>query len=122
RTIARGFAIAASEADYIIHALAILPDHVHVIMARHPRHIDLIASHLKAKATRQMSVEDIHPLAAHAAPTGRIPSPWARNYWCPFIDSIEYMYAAIRYVEQNPIKAGHSPQHWRLVTPYIPRP
>src|SRR5262245_50004799 len=40
RAIARGFATAAQEGNYIVHALAILPDHAHLVIARHRRHID----------------------------------------------------------------------------------
>jgi REP element-mobilizing transposase RayT len=121
RAIARGFALAAAEADYIIHALAILPEHAHMIMAWHAKHIDTIAAHLKSKATREMVQEGIHPLAAHAsATTGRAPSPWARNYWCPFIDTQEYLHRAIRYVEDNPVKAGLRPQAWKCITPHAP--
>jgi len=118
RAIARGFAIAANEAEYIIHALAILPDHVHLVMARHAKHIDTIAAHLKAKATRQMSEENIHPLAQHASSNGRVPSPWARNYWAPYILSCDHMRQAITYVERNPIKAGLKSQRWTVVVPY----
>ncbi|MCI0632026.1 MAG: hypothetical protein L0Y44_15380 [Phycisphaerales bacterium] len=95
RAIARGFALAATENDYDIHALAILPDHAHLVMARHTRHIDLIAAHVKAKATRQLVKGNIHPLAHCASSTGRVPSPWSRSYWCPFIRSFEHMEAAI---------------------------
>src|SRR5690606_6573285 len=101
----RGFALAASEHDYRIHALAILSDHVHLVMGSHARHIDAIASHLKGKATIQMGKEGIHPMAAHASVTGRMPTPWVRNYWCPFITSEKHLRTAIRYVEANPIKA-----------------
>ena len=120
RAIARGFAIASREHDYAIHALAILPDHAHLIMSRHRRHIDEIAAHLKSKATRQMNIENIHPMSRHAARDGRLPSPWARNYWCPFIDSIEYMRKAIRYVNRNPLKARLQPQRWNFIKPYNP--
>jgi REP element-mobilizing transposase RayT len=118
RAIARGFSTAANERDYIIHALAILPDHAHLVMACNQRHIDRIAAHLKARATQRMSDDRIHPLAAHIGSNDRIPSPWARNYWCPFIRSIEQMYAAIDYVARNPIKSGLRPQHWSIVTPF----
>jgi REP element-mobilizing transposase RayT len=120
RAVAQGFATAAHEHEYKIHALAILPDHVHMIMARHPRHIDDIAAHLKAKATRQLSLEHLHPLAAHASPVGRMPSPWSRNYWCPFIRDAGHMLKAIKYVERNPIKAGLKLQRWRCAAPYEP--
>ena len=120
RAIARGFAIAAKEHAYAIHALAILPDHVHLVMAWHRRHIDDIAAHLKSKATRQMTDEGIHPLTAFASANGRKPSPWARNYWCPFIDSLEYMQQAIRYVQRNPLKSGLPAQRWNCIVPYEP--
>jgi REP element-mobilizing transposase RayT len=95
-----------------------VPDHAHLVMARHPRHIDEIAACLKSKATRQMNLEDVHSMAAHAAGNGRMPSPWARNHWCPFIDSEEYMAKAIRYVERNPVKAGLRRQRWNFVVSY----
>ncbi len=120
RCISRGFAIAALEASYVFHALAILPDHVHIVMAWHPKHIDVIAAHLKAKATHQMAIAGLHPLARDASSTGRVPSPWARNHWCPFIRTGDHMREAVAYVERNPMKAGLRPQRWRLVTPYAP--
>jgi len=119
RAIARGFAIAAFEARYAIHALAILPDHVHIVMGWHAKHIDLIASHLKAKATHQLVTDDIHPLDVDASANGRIPSPWGRKHWCPFIRSVEHMREAIDYVNRNPLKAGLRRQNWRQVQPYL---
>jgi hypothetical protein len=35
------------------------------------------------------------------------------GWWAP--DEIRY---AIEYVENNPIKAGYKPQHWKFMTPY----
>jgi REP element-mobilizing transposase RayT len=118
RAIASGFARAAEEGDYTIHALAVLPDHAHLVIARHARHVDRIAAHLKAKATAQLAREELHPLTEFASPKGRVPSPWARRHWCPFIDSREHMEAAIEYVQRNPIKAGLRAQRWSCVTPY----
>ncbi len=36
--IAQGFATALTEHNYVVHALAILPDHVHLVMSWHSRH------------------------------------------------------------------------------------
>lgn len=116
--IACGFSDAMTEQDYTVYALAILPDHVHLVMARHRRPIGEISAHLKAKATMRLSSEGLHSLEQFASPTGRKPSPWARNYWCPFIRTQEHMRAAIRYVENNPVKAGFRVQRWSLVTRY----
>jgi len=116
--IAKGFSDAMVEQNYVVNSLAILPDHVHLVMAYHSRDVDKIAAHMKAKATSRLSRENLQPLKCFPSPQGRVPSPWARNHWCPFIRSTEYMQAAIRYVEENPVKAGLRRQNWSLVTPY----
>jgi predicted kinase/REP element-mobilizing transposase RayT len=106
RAIARGFGIAAEEAGYAIYALAILPDHAHAVLGAHGHHVDRIAAHMKAKATMQLRSEGLRPFIDHPRADGALPSPWARNYWCPFIDSADYLKQAIEYVENNPIRCG----------------
>lgn len=118
RAIAGGLAEGCEEGGYTAYALAVLPDHTHLVMRCCDRHVDRIAAHLKAKATARLGLEDLHPLKQFASSRGRIPSPWARNYWCPFIDSPEYMRAAIKYVESNPAKAGLPSQRWDSVVPF----
>ena len=117
RAIVRGFSIAADEHDYVFYALAILPDHAHIVMPTHPRHIDVIVKHLKAKATRQLSLESLHPFVDDPRADGTLPSPWARNHWSPFIDTPEYLRKAIDYVNNNPTRAGLKRQQWNCVTP-----
>jgi REP element-mobilizing transposase RayT len=114
RAIARGFAIAAGEGGYIFRALAILPDHCHMVIERHATPIDHIARHLKAKATARLSLEGRHPLSAYLRADRTTPSPWSRNYWCAFIDSEKHLRAAIRYVERNPPDAGLPRQTWSV--------
>lgn len=113
RAIYRGFMEAAQQEDYQILALAILPDHTHILINRHAKHIDQIASNLKSKATRELNFEELHPLAKHPRRDGTLPSPWSRNYWCPFVDSDQYVKTAIRYIQDNPIKSGLPRQTWR---------
>ena len=117
RAIARGFTIAAAEHGYRIHALAILPDHSHLVLAHHPRPIHQIAAHLKAKATRQLTLEGLHPMENTASDDGRKPSPWARNYWSTFIFERKHLRAAVRYAERNPAMAGLPRQRWKCVVP-----
>ncbi len=119
RAIARGFAEASATHEYHFHALAILPDHIHLVTAHHDRHIDKIAAHLKAKATMHLSQENLHPMERFKKANGTKPSPWARNFWCPFIRTPKHMKAAIEYVENNPVKAGLRKQHWKCVVPYV---
>ena len=118
RAIGTGLATACVEAGYTTHAAAVPPDHVHLITAWHPRPIDAIASHLKARATRAMTEVGLHPMTRFAATGGRLPSPWARGYWCPFIRGRVQLARAIRYVEDNPAKAGLRRQRWSFVQPW----
>jgi REP element-mobilizing transposase RayT len=113
--IAHGFAIACEEGSYLVCALAILPDHAHLVIGAHDRDINTIVRHLKAKATKQLHDEGIHPFKDDARKDGTLPSPWSRNHWTPFIDSEEYLAKAIDYVERNPVRCGLKPQRWSLV-------
>lgn len=117
--IARGFGVAVGEGGYVVHAMAILTDHVHLVMAWHVRDADLIGRHLKSKATYELSQDNRHPMQRFESDKGRVPSPWSRNQWIPYIYTKEHMRAAIRYVEQNPVKAGLKRQKWNLVVPYV---
>ena len=117
KAVADGFAIACNEGDYRGLAFAILPDHAHLLIERHPRHADQIASHLKAKATKALNEAGLNPMTRFKSPNGRVPSPWSRGYWCPFVDSERQMRVVVKYIEDNPIKAGLKPQRWSFVKP-----
>src|SRR5687767_13325297 len=45
-SIAQGFARAIADSGYVIHACAIMPDHAHLVPARHERTVERITSHL----------------------------------------------------------------------------
>lgn len=116
--IANGFAHNAVKQNYTIHALAIMPDHAHLLMRWDATDVDRIATQFKARATSKLNETGLNPMAAYPRTNGTLPSPWARNNWCPFIRTTEHMRAAIRYVDQNPVKAGLKPQKWKMVVPY----
>ena len=109
RLIASGFAHACHERDYTAHACAIMPNHIHLIIGRHDRPIEHIASHLKARATRHLNDAGMNPLPR---------SPWARGRWVVYLNSTQQAANAIRYTENNPIKDGLKRQHWKFVKPY----
>jgi REP element-mobilizing transposase RayT len=115
--IAEGFAQAVSEAQYQIHALCIGHDHSHAIVARHERTIEQVARHLKSKATMELTRNSIHPLAQFRKNDGAFPTPWASNCWSVFINIIEQLRAAIRYVEHHPQKEGLAAQRFPFVIP-----
>jgi REP element-mobilizing transposase RayT len=104
REIVRGFAAT----PYTIHACAVLPDHVHLVVAYTPRNIRRVVGHLKSEATRVL----------RNGGWFLTDSPWAEHGWNVYLNSVDDVLRAIRYVEQNPLREGKRFQHWSLVTPY----
>ena len=43
---------------------------------------------------------------------------WAEQQWKVFLDDEQGIEAAIRYVEENPVKEGKPRQKWSFVTPF----
>lgn len=102
--IAEGFAQAAREGGYAIHAAAILPDHNHLILGPQERSIGQVVGHLKSKGLMALRRAGVHPYAEHADQNDRVPTCWAEDYWKVYIYSHEHLHRAVRYVEENPIK------------------
>lgn len=120
--IARGFAEQSAKSLYSIWACAILPEHTHLVIARHTYKVEQIANLLKGAATRQIIDANLHPLAAFAEPGGRPPRMWSEHQWKVYLDSEEAIENAIAYVNDNPVKEGKRPQHWPFVTPFTGLP
>jgi len=118
--IAAGFRQAIDESGYVLHACSILPEHVHMVVARHTRTIEKIVGHSKGRASQQLAAGGMHPLVAFRNEAGEYPSPWGRNCWRVFLDDPEGVRRAIAYVEQNPSREGKRPQRWPFVIPYEP--
>jgi REP element-mobilizing transposase RayT len=111
--VAQGFDQARQEGDYTIHAAAILPEHVHLVIARHSRRIGQIIGHLKARATQRLHADGLWPDDAR--------SVWAHQAWKVFLDMPEGMARAIKYVIDNPaLREGKPQQRWSFVRPYCP--
>jgi REP element-mobilizing transposase RayT len=119
RAVGRGFATAVERNGITFWACAILPEHVHLVIARHSSRIEQIANWLKGAATRALLAEGLHPFAALAQADGKVPKCWAQGEWKVFLDKEEAIHRAIRYVEDNPQKEGKPRQHWPFVTPYV---
>lgn len=116
RAIAAGFARAARESGYMIHACSVMPRHAHLVIAGCDRVVGRIVSHLKSRATHQLRKEGL--IACNNPPELEKPSIWARGHWCVFLNSEADMDRAVRYVENNPIKDGLRPQKWSFVVPF----
>ena len=107
---AQGFAWAASEGAYLIHACAVLPDHVHLVIGRHSRKIRKIVGHLRARATRLLHVRG----SWHS--DGR--PVWGEHGWNVFLSTGDEVDHAIVYANENPLKEGLPRQTWSFITPF----
>jgi REP element-mobilizing transposase RayT len=118
RSVGHGFANGVRKSRYCIWACSILPEHVHLVIARHTYEVEKIANLLKGEATKQLKAESLHPQARFVGADGKFPSLWAEGQWKVFLDNEEAVDAAIRYVEDNPGKEGKPRQKWSFVTPF----
>ncbi len=119
RAVGRGFGHSIRRGGVTVWAWAILPEHVHLVIARHRCSVEVITNQLKGVATAALLAEGLHPLARWTQPDGRVPKCWARGLWKVFLDSPEAVQRAIRYVEDNPTKEGKPPQRWSFVQPFV---
>jgi REP element-mobilizing transposase RayT len=87
-------------------ACAVMPDHVHLIVCASRWSPEKIVASCRARASRRL----------HDAGLRRADRPlWGKGRWVVFIDTESALRAHIRYVEQNPIRAGYKPQRWSFV-------
>ncbi len=117
-SVAKGFQTQATKSGYLIWACAILPEHTHLVIARHKYKVEQMANLLKGAATTQLNADDLHPLAQCVKPGERPPGMWARHHWKVYLDSDEQIENAIGYVIANPLKEGKRQQAWKWITPY----
>jgi REP element-mobilizing transposase RayT len=108
--VASGFQRAALEAGYPIHACAILPEHVHLVIGSHARSVRTIVGHLKSRATRALKAsglwsEDGRPV-------------WGAHGWNVRLESMTDVCRAVEYAERNPEKEGKRRQRWGFVVPF----
>ena len=118
QSIARGFASFCAKQRLTIWACSILPEHVHLVIARFRYDVEIVANQLKGAATKQLRKDKLDPMMAFARPDGEIRSPWARGQWCQFLDHELTIEESLYYVEDNPSKEGKPRQQWSFVSPF----
>ena len=116
-SIAAGFAVSIGKNGYTVWGCSIMPQHTHLVIARHSYRVEQIANLLKGEATRQMVSDRWHPFQ-HLESQQRLPSVWTRGCWKSFLDNETAIEEAIRYVEQNPILEEKPKQEWPFVRLY----
>jgi REP element-mobilizing transposase RayT len=119
RAVGRGFADYACRSGLDVLACAILPDHVHLVLARHRLKAEQLVIQLKSAATRHLVSEGIHPFQHMPAKNGAAPKCFGRGEWKVFLNNEEAILRAIRYVNANPQKEGLPRQRWSFVRAYV---
>jgi len=114
--VARGFQRAVTESDYVVLACSILPEHVHMVVRRHRNRGEQMIGHFKARATQQLVAEELHPFLDHRDESGSIPPAWTSRGWKVFLNTVEDIDRAVRYVQRNPTKQRRAQQEWAFVT------
>jgi REP element-mobilizing transposase RayT len=108
--VARGFARFIEASELTVYSCAILPEHVHVVIARHRYDVEQVVNLLKGAATKCLKAESL-------SPDGPV---WARHQWKVFLNTPDDVRRAIMYVGRNPLKERKPKQHWSFVTPVDP--
>jgi REP element-mobilizing transposase RayT len=112
-----GFGIYVRKKRITVWACAILPDHVHLVIAKHRMEYEILAGQLKNEATRSLKKAVLHPFG-HLEENGETPTCWGGRGWKTYLYTEQEIIDRIRYVEENPLKAGLEPQHWPFVVKY----
>ena len=112
-SVAKGFEYCLNRDGVACHALAVMPEHTHLVLARHDRRCEETMKRLKSAVGKRLRLDGRHPLGEDEDV-----KLFARGGWKVFIDSDRQMASACSYVRRNPDKEGLPEQTWRFVTPY----
>ncbi|MEM6551584.1 MAG: transposase [Planctomycetota bacterium] len=114
RAVGTSIGVFAGDHGLVLRAMAVMPDHVHLIVDALPgmtgRGMIVL---LKSAATRGMNDAGVHPYRVELG--DRVPTPWARGGWDRFLHTESEVAGAVRCVETNPERSGLPRQAWRCL-------
>jgi REP element-mobilizing transposase RayT len=118
RAVGEGFCKFAADWDVCIYACAILPNHVHLVVARHRMRAESLIEQFKRHATTRLLETQLHPFGKESPANGRVPTAWGAKGRHIFLDCAAAVRRCIGYANRNPVEAGLPPQRWRFVQPF----
>ncbi len=116
--LGQGFATYIQKSGVTFWAAAILDDHIHAVFMRHRYKSEQVNNLRKGELTKSLMDAGLHPFASEVAPGDRPPPCFGRKWWTVYIDNLDHLLQAIRYVEDNPVKEGKPRQAWDFVVPH----
>jgi REP element-mobilizing transposase RayT len=109
QVIGRVFSDIVIKHRYTCYACAIMPDHVHLVIRKHRDQGKAMIEHFQRESRLRFSSLGVvcpdHPV-------------WTNGGWDRFLDSTQAIRGRIRYVGDNPEKAGLRRQAWPFVVAY----
>jgi REP element-mobilizing transposase RayT len=84
-----------------IFAYALMPNHLHLIIAPQPRRVGLVVQAFK--------LATVHRLMADGLAEGGL---WQRGYWDVAMRDLRQLYTAMEYIHNNPVKEGLVAEPW----------
>lgn len=91
---------ASARHELAIHAYVLMTNHVHLLVT--PAHADSLPKTMQSIGRRY-----VHYFNRSRSRTGTL---WEGRYRATLLDSDEYLFACMRYVELNPVRAGLVPR------------
>ena len=88
-----------------------------MVVGRPGMKVEQLVIQLKGAATESLQEQGIHPFGQMKDKQGRTPKCFARGEWKVYLDPADVP-RAVRYVDENPVKEGKKPQHWKFVVAY----
>jgi len=104
---ARAVVLGFATVEHPAYACAVMSDHAHLVLARSTLSAKRIVELLKVAAEERLRNENRFPACE---------TIWARGCWQVFLNTPVDVHRAIRYVNDNPTKAGLKPQRWSSIT------
>jgi REP-associated tyrosine transposase len=107
--VAHAFDNAIRLCGYTCYALAIMPDHVHLLIRKHKDLAETMIGKLQEQTRIELNESGVrgpgHPV-------------WAQGGYKVFLDTPEDVWRTLGYIEQNPVKQRLPVQRWPFLTPY----
>jgi len=100
-------AMSFANTPYDLLALAVMPNHVHIVVGYTRRDIRRAVGHLKSEATRALRVNGWFENR----------SPWTDHGWNVYLNIDTDVQRAIDYVCENPLREGLQEQRWSFIKP-----
>jgi REP element-mobilizing transposase RayT len=109
QAVGEAFATLICQRNYTCYGCAVMPDHVHLLIRKHRDQAEAMIAQLQdASRARVLGLgrrTPDHPV-------------WGGPGWKVFLSSRDDIARTVRYIQENPPKAGRPRQRWPFVTEY----